>query len=75
MLYSIYVVAQAFKCIPTDSVKSFAQLSTYQAEVPLALSYPARAKEMLKDIQVRRWWAVKPTGPVQLAGSDPPHCS
>ncbi|XP_037086463.1 phospholipase D2-like isoform X5 [Pollicipes pollicipes] len=45
------VFEKVFRCIPTDSVKSFAQLQTFQAEVPLVLSYPSRAKEMLKDIR------------------------
>ena len=45
-------VCQVFRCIPTDSVKSFVQLQEYQREVPLALSYPSRAKDMLKDVRV-----------------------
>ncbi|XP_043191252.1 phospholipase D1-like isoform X2 [Amphibalanus amphitrite] len=45
------VFEKVFRCIPTDSVKSFVQLQEYQREVPLALSYPSRAKDMLKDVR------------------------
>lgn len=45
------VLEKVFRCIPTDTVKSFAQLQEYQKEVPLSLSYPSRAKDMLKDVR------------------------
>jgi len=41
-----------FKCIPTDSVKTFASLRKYQEELPLAKTDPELAANRANDIQV-----------------------
>nr|XP_016943422.1 phospholipase D2 isoform X1 [Drosophila suzukii]XP_016943425.1 phospholipase D2 isoform X1 [Drosophila suzukii] len=42
---------EVFKCIPTDSVKTFASLRKYQEELPLAKTDPELAANRANDIQ------------------------
>ncbi|KAG8228995.1 hypothetical protein J437_LFUL009158 [Ladona fulva] len=48
----IAVVIEVFKCIPSDSVRTFYKLKKYQEEVPLCQTDPAAAKLKLQDVKL-----------------------
>lgn len=47
------IYEEVFQCIPTDKVVNFTILKQYQDRIPLALSNPLLAQEMVEGIKVR----------------------
>lgn len=46
------IYEEVFHCIPTDKVINFAILKQYQEKVPLSISEPLLAQEMVENIKV-----------------------
>lgn len=46
------IFEEVFHCIPTDKVINFAILKQYQEKVPLSISDPLLAQEMVENIKV-----------------------
>jgi len=46
------IYEEVFHCVPTDKVVNCAILKQYQEKVPLSISNPLLAQEMVEDIKV-----------------------